>query len=115
MLKSRTESRDSVTVLSLTGQLDALTSGDMGKVCHRIQASGVRKLVMDLNDLSLLDSMGVGTIVSLLRITRSKKGEMTVANLKRQPKEVFKILKLHRGIRVFDSVDQAVDSLRKAP
>ena len=115
MLKSKTENRESVIVLSLAGHLDALNSDDMGSVSDALRSSDARKLVIDLNDLSLMDSTGLGMIVSLHRFTRLKNGEVTVANLKRQPKEVFTVLNLHRSIRVFDSVDQAVDSLQQSP
>jgi anti-anti-sigma factor len=115
MLTNRSENRGPVVVLSLTGQLDALTSDDMCRIAEDLLAKGARKIVCDLSDLSLLDCAGVGTIISLFKSARSLCGEVTVANLKRQPKEVFKVLNMHKLIRIFDSVDQAIETLHQMP
>jgi anti-anti-sigma factor len=113
MLRSKSEHRDSVVVLALGGQLDALTSNDMEKLSHSLRETGVRKLVMDLQDLSLIDSVGMCKINSLFRYTRQKNGELRVANLRHQPKVVFEVLNSNRHIKVFDTVDQAVASFQQ--
>ena len=112
MLVSKKEFRDSVVVLSLSGHLDALTSKDMERVSRSLRSTGVRKLVMDLKHLSLIDSVGMGKIVSLLNYARTSKGGLRVANLRQQPKVVFDVLNLNRRIKVYDSVDKAVASLK---
>ena len=84
----------------------------MGRVSERLKSNGVKKIVFDCTELSLIDSSGVGTLVSVVRYTRAKNGTVSVANLRDQPKEVFRILNLDRAIPVFDSVDQAVKRMQ---
>jgi anti-anti-sigma factor len=115
MLKKRIEDRGSVVVLSLAGQLDALTSDDMCRVAEGLLAKGARKVVCDLDELSLLDCVGISTIISLLKSMRSHNGEVTVANLKHQPRAVFNVLHMNKLIKIFDSVDKAIETLHQTP
>ena len=103
MLRSKSEDERSVVILYLSGNLDAVTSNDMGRVTRRLKARGVRKIVCDLANLSLLDSLGIRKLLSLGASVRSKKGRLVVTNLNNQPKEVFNILKMQKHIPVFDS------------
>jgi anti-anti-sigma factor len=115
MLRSRSEDRSSVVILYLSGKLDAITFDDMEQVTKHLDDKGARKVVCDLANLSLLDSLGAGKLLSLDQSVRSKKGRLVVSNLANQPKEVFNILKMQQRIPVFDSVDKAVDTLHRSP
>jgi anti-anti-sigma factor len=115
MLRSRSEDRSSVVILYLSGKLDAMTSNDMGQVTKHLDDKGARKVVCDLANLSLLDSLGAVRLLSLDESVRSKKGRLVVTNLNNQPREVFNILKMQKHIPVFDSVDNAVDDLHRLP
>jgi len=99
-----------ITVWSLRGQLDALTIGDMKPAIEELFSSQVVQVVFDLEELSLIDSSGIGTVVSVFKRARAQGGDAKVANLANQPGEVFRILKLDKAIDVFDSVELALES-----
>jgi anti-sigma B factor antagonist len=100
-----------VLVVALRGQLDAMTTDNFYSVINEIRKSDVVYVVLDLKDVSLVDSSGIGAMVSLLKHTRSKDGDTMVAHLNQQPKEVYKILNLDEAIKVCDTVEQAVAML----
>ena len=115
MLKSSSESRDSVVVLHFKGQLDAQSTRDMLNVKRRLEATGIRKVVCDFKEISLLDSVGLGSMLALCESARAKNGRVAITNLMSQPRVVFNALKMDRHIPVYDSVDRAVDSLHRLP
>ena len=98
-------------LLTLSGQLDALTADELLAIANSIKSSEVKYVVFDLEDVSLVDSSGIGAMVSVLKYTRSQKGDTVVANLINQPKEVFKILNLDKAFKTYDSADEAIDAL----
>ncbi len=103
MLKFRTEKHEDVLVLSLMGQLDALTAGFMTRKIDELLNTNVenasakqhfRRLVFNLSDLNLIDSRGVSVILTTMERARARGGDARVAGLKKQPFEIFRLLKL---------------------
>lgn len=114
MLEFKQQKDDNITVLSLTGQLDALTAGTIKPVIDEIVASPRMFVVLNLNDLTLIDSSGVGAIVSMFKRSRAQGGDTSIAGLNNQPKEVFKLLRLDKAINIFESVEEAIEKFKTA-
>ncbi|MEQ8275257.1 MAG: STAS domain-containing protein [Deltaproteobacteria bacterium] len=100
--------RGDVTVFSLKGNLDALTSPSLKKEIEALLAARKINVVFDLAGLELIDSSGVGAIVSLFKRVRTLQGDVKIARLAGQPSEIFKLLRLVRVFDIFDTVDEAV-------
>ncbi len=110
MFEVRKEVTGNVSVLFLAGQLDALTASQMKPVMKDLESKKAIKLILDFEKLSLIDSSGIGAVVSLFKQARAKGGEVKIAGLNEQPKEVFEILNLHKAMDVYPSVQQALES-----
>ncbi len=110
MLDIQKETHGDVTVLSLKGQLDALTAGSMKPIVDDLMDSKTTNIVFDLQNITLIDSSGVGAIVSVFKRTRAWNGDTKISGLSAQPLEVFKLLKLDKVIHVCSSVEQAISS-----
>ena len=98
-------------LLTLEGQLDALTADELLAIANSIKSSEVKFVVFDLENVALVDSSGIGAMVSILKYTRSQEGDTVIANLINQPKEVFKILNLNKAFKIYDSADAAIEAL----
>jgi anti-sigma B factor antagonist len=87
----------SVTHLRIEGCLDAITAADIRPVIEAVvgEPSALR-VVVDLESLRLIDSSGVGALVSLYKRMREKGGTVAVEGLKDQPLAIFKLLRLDR-------------------
>jgi anti-sigma B factor antagonist len=83
-------------VLSIEGELDAFTAPELRPLLEAIASEQVRKVVVDLTELSLVDSSGVGAIVSLYKRVRANEGELRIRGLNGQPLAIFKLLNLDR-------------------
>jgi anti-sigma B factor antagonist len=53
-------------------------------------------VTVDLEKLRLIDSSGVGAIISLYKRIRAQGGEVAVKNAKDQPLAIFRLLRLDR-------------------
>ncbi len=103
----RTE-QGGVTVFSLKGNLDALTAPTLKKEIESLLAARKINVVFDLSGLELIDSSGVGAIVSLFKRVRTLQGDVKIARLAGQPAEIFKLLRLDKAFEIFDTIEIAV-------
>ncbi len=92
---SRTDNGDETT-LSIEGTLDAATAPDLRAVIDQIVEEGRRNITLDLSTLRLIDSSGVGVIVSLFKRVRANGGQVRIVGLRDQPRAIFRLLRLDR-------------------
>ena len=95
MTFSRTDTGD-VTVLRIEGALDAMSTPELRPVIDAIVGDKRPKVDVELSGLRLIDSSGVGAIVSLYKRMRAQGGVVTVKGLRDQPLAIFRLLRLDR-------------------
>jgi anti-sigma B factor antagonist len=88
------------TRLSIDGSLDALTVRDLRPALDEIVAARPQRVMVDLEKLTLIDSSGVGAIVSLFKRVKANGGDVVVTGAREQPLAVFKLLKLDGVFRL---------------
>ncbi len=85
-----------VTVLRIVGALDAMSTPELRPVIDSIVADNRPTVEVDLSGLRLIDSSGVGAVVSLYKRMRAQGGQVTVKGLRDQPLAIFRLLRLDR-------------------
>jgi anti-sigma B factor antagonist len=99
--------RGDVTVLSLKGSLNAITAPEIKPDIDALVTEKRLKVAVDLAELELIDSSGVGAIVSLFKRLRMIGGDVKIAALRGQPKEIFRILRLEKAFDLVATVTEA--------
>jgi anti-sigma B factor antagonist len=82
--------------LKIDGALDALTARDVRPIFDQVVLEKPRRVTIDLESLTLIDSSGVGAIVSLFKRVKADGGQVVVVHAQDQPLAVLKLLKLDR-------------------
>lgn len=80
--------------IRIEGALDALTVGRICPTIDAVVADRPRHVTVDLGLVTLLDSTGVGAIVSLFKRVTAQGGKVVVVHAHDQPLAVLKLLKL---------------------
>ncbi len=93
MNHSRNDVGDTTT-LRIAGELDALTAPELRPILDSLVAEGRREVTVDLSDLRLIDSSGVGALVSLFKRVRANGGAVRFTGVTEQPRVIFKLLRL---------------------
>jgi anti-anti-sigma regulatory factor len=62
----------SVTILSLAGELDASNFASLVETVRELHASGTRRLILDLSELTFMASSGLVALHSIVRIMRGE-------------------------------------------
>jgi anti-sigma B factor antagonist len=85
---------DHITVLRVEGELDANTAPDLRPTLDQIVADRRHRVTVDLSGLRLIDSSGVGALVSLYKRVRAQGGSVFVEGASDQPLAIFRLLRL---------------------
>jgi anti-sigma B factor antagonist len=95
MKHSRTDTGNE-TVLKIEGTLDAVTAPELRSVIDDLVSESRKEVTLELTDLRLIDSSGVGVIVSLFKRVRANGGQVRIVGLRDQPRAIFRLLRLDR-------------------
>ena len=95
MKYTRTDNGEETT-LEIDGTLDAVTAPDLRSVVDQLVNERRREVTLELSSLRLIDSSGVGVIVSLFKRIRANGGQVKIVGLRDQPRAIFRLLRLDR-------------------
>jgi anti-sigma B factor antagonist len=73
-----------------------------------------QKIVLDLGEVSYIDSGGLGTLVGIYSSARLAGAEVKLANLTQRIKDALQITRLGTLFEFYEGSDQAVDAFRKS-
>lgn len=85
---------DQRTTLHVRGELDALSAADLRPVLDQLVEEQRRDVVVELSELRLVDSSGIGVLVSLYKRVRGAGGTVTFKGVTAQPLVIFRLLRL---------------------
>ena len=102
---------EDVTIISLSGQI-TMDDGDLvfGRYVDELIKRGRVKIVVDLGNVTYIDSSGVGMMVAELKAVRRAGGVMKLAGPTNRSDHLLAILKLKIVFEVFPDVGDAVRS-----
>jgi anti-sigma B factor antagonist len=113
-IKERTSG--DVTVLDLSGRI---TIGDgsvqLREAVRKLLDDGKKKILLNLGDVSYVDSSGIGELVSSYTTTNNNGGELKLLNLTKKIRDLLMITKLLTVFETFDSESVACESYKKQP
>ena len=102
---------DAATVLTLSGRITlGEESSQLRSKIKDLLAQGKTRLILDLGDVSYIDSAGLGTLVAGYTSAQSQGASMKLANLTKKFREQLHITKLVTVFEVYDSLADAVKS-----
>ena len=109
-----TEARDGITLVVLSGELDIYTVSTFRTDLETVDPA-TSSLVLDLSDVTLLDSSGLGALVSLLNRARAGDGQLGLICPQRRIRRVFEITGLRKAFVFGDDLDAVVAGLAQGP
>ncbi len=113
-LKATVRQVDSVTVVDLSGRIT------LGEGCSQMRelirdqiAKGHRNLLLNLADVSYIDSSGIGELVSAFTAVSNQGGSLKLLNLTKKVHDLLQITKLYTVFDVHDDETKAVASFHE--
>jgi anti-sigma B factor antagonist len=113
-MKASTRQVDGITIVDLSGRI---TLGE-GSVVLRdtikdLLGKGQKKILLNLGDVSYIDSSGIGELVSAFTSVRNQGGELKLLNLTKKVHDLLQITKLYTVFDVKDDEATAISAFAK--
>jgi anti-sigma B factor antagonist len=100
-----------VTVLDASGRI---TLGEGASAfrdkLRELASNGHKKILLNLGDVSYIDSSGIGELVSGFTTVTNLGGQLKLVGLSKRVKDLLQITKLYTVFEVFDDEAEAVRS-----
>lgn len=102
-----------VTVIDVSGRI---TLGEAASAFRErirdVASSGSKKIVLNLSDVSYIDSSGIGELVSGFTTVSNGGGQLKLVGLSKRVKDVLQITKLYTVFDVYNDEAEAIRSFR---
>ena len=113
-MKANNRQVDGVTVVDMSGRI---TLGE-GSVVLRdrireLLGQGQKKILLNLGEVTYIDSSGIGELVSAFTTVRNQGGELKLLNLTKKVHDLLQITKLYTVFDVKDDEATAIGSFKK--
>jgi anti-sigma B factor antagonist len=110
-VKLTTRQVGDVTVIDATGRITLGEGASLFRDMVRdLATKGNKKLLVNLNDVSYIDSSGIGEMVSGFTTVTNHGGQLKLLGLSKRVKDLLQITKLYTVFEVFDDEAAAVRS-----
>ncbi len=97
-------------VKPLENRLDAHVAVDFKKKMAEFIDNGNKFIILDLSEVSFIDSSGLGSIVSSLKKLGGK-GDLAICGARENVMSMFRLTRLERVFQMFASEEQAIGAL----
>lgn len=101
---------DGMTVVSVSGSLDALTSGQLTSFLSEQIAGGKRSIVGDLSQVDFMSSAGLRAILITLKEVRRQGGDFRLAAAQSNVEKILEMSGFTGIVKTFPTVKAAVES-----
>jgi len=100
-----------ITILSMEGRLDSLTSPDADKQLAAAIDRGARKLVLDTNGVVYISSAGLRVLLGVTRKVNTLGGKVVLSRLGPQVQQIIELAGFTSFLPVFKTNEEARKAL----
>jgi anti-anti-sigma factor len=90
-------------VIQPSGILDGVAVNGLRREITDIVEGGTNIVLVDFQDVTFMNSSGLGALVSTLRVVRSAGAELFLCSLSEQVRMIFELTKMDRVFKMFNS------------
>ena len=103
--------KGAISVLVVSGKLDAKTAPALNTEIKGLLAAGKNKIVVDMKGVSYIASAGVGTLKAGLIEAKKGGGDLRLAALTSEVKDVFDVLGFSKLFKITADLNSAMAGL----
>jgi anti-sigma B factor antagonist len=105
----KSHEQDGVVVFQVSGEINITTSPELRKSFEKEQK---KKIVIDFEKVTYIDSSGLATLVEVLKKTRTQGGALGLAGMSDKVKSLFEITKLDKLFPIYPNQTEAVNGVK---
>ncbi|MCX8027458.1 MAG: STAS domain-containing protein [Thermodesulfovibrionales bacterium] len=107
-MKITTEDIPKGKLIMISGEIDMHTSPALRDVLMKLTKKKVTPIIVDLLEVSYMDSSAIATFVEALKNMMSYKGSLRLCNLSQRVSEIFTFAKLNKIFEIYKTREDAL-------
>ncbi|OQY10444.1 MAG: hypothetical protein B6I28_01025 [Fusobacteriia bacterium 4572_132] len=96
--------------IEIDGEVDVYTSIELKKALNEAIDKGAKKMLINLDKVTYMDSSGLGVLVAILKKIRKEQGNLKLLKLTENVKKIFEITRLTKFFEIFEEEEEAIKS-----
>jgi len=105
------EQKGHITILSLSGRLDSLTSADLDKSLSEVINRGEHAILVNCEKLRYISSSGLRSFLMALKQLQAAQGKICLCGLNAQIQEVFDISGFNTLFIIYRTAGEALSQM----
>lgn len=111
-MRVKAELKGTTLSVKVTGEFDMIIADEFKRTVDSYLDSGLaRYLLVDLSQVTFIDSSGLGAILGRYKKVQHLKGKMVIAGPQIQVKKILEVSGINRVIGIFKDRDSAMSQL----
>ena len=102
------EKSPELTVISLTGRMDAGNAGEFNEAFDAVLEKHPAGLIIDLGGLQYISSAGLRSVLTLIKAAKAAKVTLKFCGMQPMVADVFKVSGFSSILSIFDTLDTAL-------
>lgn len=107
-LKINHEKKEHIDIIVLDGILNADTASKLDDLLKELSGSDRPCLLMNVSKLTYISSAGIGCFIGIIKLIRSKGGDILFYNMLPKVQRVFRLLDMDDFFQNFTDLEEAM-------
>lgn len=99
---------DGTKILDVAGEIDVYTAPQFREAVNQVISGGQKHLIIDMGDVTYMDSSGFGTLLSATRRLRPQGGTINLVKCNTAIDRILRITRLNTVFATYESVEDAL-------
>jgi len=106
------EKREDIIIIKCSGNIDADSYTEFKNTFDKIIVNGDLKIIVDLSGVNFISSSGWGVIIESLQKVRMGGGDILLAAMTEEVKNVYQTVSFNELLRSYDKLEDAIKSYK---
>jgi anti-sigma B factor antagonist len=102
---------DNVTIIDCSGDVDLYSSTRLRDALLAELQSGIPSVLVNMSEVSYIDSSGIATLVEGLQLSRQTKTRFGLFGLQSNARSVLELARLHKVFNLFANEQEALEKI----
>ena len=110
-MKISYEDHDTTSVITVSGEMTGDHAQTFRRVCEERLQVGIKSVVLDLEYVTLIDSLGLEVLLWLIEAASEGGGHVRLVRVDPTVRKIMEITRLERRFSMYDTIESAAKSL----
>lgn len=101
-----------LAIFDVSGAMNIYNAGQLREEFEKLVRIGIKNYIVNLKELSTIDSAGIGVLFTMLSAVQSMDGKAIILSPNESIMKLFEVTQIATYFTIMDSETEAVESIR---